>query len=681
MKMYGIDLSEGSKIVNATVDSGESFPSEPDDGELFFKTGASAGFYVYLTGPGWVQHPAITDPRLLLKDSGTGELTANLNLGGFNITNVGTIAGFTPAGATTSAAGFMSAADKTKIDTVATNATANVGTVTSIGVSAPSAGFTISPAALTGAGTFVFTLADDLAALEALSGTGLARRTGANAWSLDSTAYTANTGTVTSVSVTTNAGVSGSVATATTTPAITITLGDVTPTSVAASGTVTGSNLSGTNTGDNAVNTTYASDYRAANFVAGTNYLAPTGSAAALTSFPTLNQNTTGSAGTLTTGRTISLTGDVSGTSAAFDGSGNLSFSTTLATVPVSKGGTGLTGVGTALQVLRTNAGATALEWGTASGGTPAGATGTVQYNNTGAFAGATNVSIANGDLLLAYDPALPTATTGDTLRVFNRSLGGRNMLSMVGSAGLDTALQPLIARNKIAFWNPIGNATAVPTSFGTSAPTALGTATARSVTTTNVLTRMKRLGYVSAATAPALCGHYNVAGTTQYTTGTGTDLGGFHFIARWGVTDVQSSVRMFIGMTSQISVPTNVEPNTLLNSIGVAQISTSANLHIVYGGSSAQTPIDLGSNFPASSNTDAYDVSIFCPPNSTTSFGYTVTRIGTAQFVTGTVTGTAGVAIPAATTLLGPRLWRCNNANLAVVGIDIASWYIEVDQ
>lgn len=57
-------------------------------------------------------------------------------------------------------------------------------------------------------------------------------------------------GTVTSVSVTTANGVSGSVATATTTPAISLTLGAITPGSVAASGTVTGSNLSGTNTGD-----------------------------------------------------------------------------------------------------------------------------------------------------------------------------------------------------------------------------------------------------------------------------------------------------------------------------------------------------------------------------------------------------------------------------------------------
>lgn len=63
-------------------------------------------------------------------------------------------------------------------------------------------------------------------------------------------------GTVTSVSVTTANGVSGSVATSTTTPAITLTLGAITPSSVAATGTVSGSNLSGTNTGDQTITLT-----------------------------------------------------------------------------------------------------------------------------------------------------------------------------------------------------------------------------------------------------------------------------------------------------------------------------------------------------------------------------------------------------------------------------------------
>ncbi len=67
-------------------------------------------------------------------------------------------------------------------------------------------------------------------------------------------------GTVTSVSVTPANGVSGSVANSTTTPAITLSLGAITPTSVAASGTITGSNLSGsssgTNTGDQTITLT-----------------------------------------------------------------------------------------------------------------------------------------------------------------------------------------------------------------------------------------------------------------------------------------------------------------------------------------------------------------------------------------------------------------------------------------
>jgi hypothetical protein len=67
--------------------------------------------------------------------------------------------------------------------------------------------------------------------------------------------------------------------------------------------------------------------------VIGTDVLAPTGSAASLTSFPTLNQNTTGSAATLTTGRTISISGDLTYTSASFNGSANVTAAGTLATV------------------------------------------------------------------------------------------------------------------------------------------------------------------------------------------------------------------------------------------------------------------------------------------------------------------------------------------------------------
>lgn len=75
-------------------------------------------------------------------------------------------------------------------------------------------------------------------------------------------------------------------------------------------------NLSGTNTGDNSANSTYASDYRAANFVAGTNYLAPNGSAASLTSNEGgwTKLRVSGSDFTTTSTSLVDITGLVTGT-------------------------------------------------------------------------------------------------------------------------------------------------------------------------------------------------------------------------------------------------------------------------------------------------------------------------------------------------------------------------------
>ena len=106
--------------------------------------------------------------------------------------------------------------------------------------------------------------------------------------------------------------------------------------SLSVSGSITGSNLSGTNTGDNAANTTYANDYRAGNFVAGTNYLAPNGSAAALTGFPTFNQNTTGYSSALKSATTSVV---VSGATAPSAGQVLTATSNTAATWQTPSGG------------------------------------------------------------------------------------------------------------------------------------------------------------------------------------------------------------------------------------------------------------------------------------------------------------------------------------------------------
>jgi hypothetical protein len=107
-------------------------------------------------------------------------------------------------------------------------------------------------------------------------------------------------GTVTTVSVTTANGVSGSVANATTTPAISITLGAITPSSVAAVGTVTGSNLSGTNTGDQTnISGNAATVTTNANL---TGHVTSVGNTAVLGSFTVAQLNTALSDGDIATG-------------------------------------------------------------------------------------------------------------------------------------------------------------------------------------------------------------------------------------------------------------------------------------------------------------------------------------------------------------------------------------------
>lgn len=219
------------------------------------------------------------------------------------------------------------------------------------------------------------------------------------------------------------------------------------------------------------------------------------------------------------------------------------------------------------------------------------------------------------------------------------------------------------------------------------SAFTAVGTATVRAIATTNLFTRMRKIGYVSASTAGALTSLYHTV--AQYTTGTGTGLGGFYFETTFGHSDAAAvnNARSFIGLSNLISAPTNIEPNTMTNCIGLAKLSTdSTQLYIVYGGSTAQTAIPLGTGFPLYNGTVGittgapYRFSIWSPPSVNGEVNWQVERLDTGTKTSGTLTGVVGTAIPASTTLLAFRCWKTNNTTALAVGIDLSQIYIETD-
>jgi hypothetical protein len=298
------------------------------------------------------------------------------------------------------------------------------------------------------------------------------------------------------------------------------------------------------------------------------------------------------------------------------------------------------------------------------------------------------NLILSSGNLVLpSQGVATPSTPASATMTSYAHAVGNRIMLGSLEPSGQHATLQPHFGRNNVMMWDVVLG-TLTPSVIGTPAATAVtgntGAATP-ALASTNFFTRKPRLNVSTSTTAGQVCGWYsttNLQGVTLGTAGTPID-GGFHLVFRFGFSDTVASPRAFVGLSSDTTTATNVDPATMTNCIGVAQISTDATqLYIVFGGSAAQTAIALGTNFPPNTSaTDIYELVLFAPENSNNTVYYQVSRLNsTVTPATGTLTGTAGTALPANTTFLYPRMWRTNNATAAAVTLSLFGMYLETD-
>lgn len=167
------------KAVDGTASApGLSFSNEPSSG-------------IYRASAGNLQLSVLTTTLVTFTASGvavtgtlstTGTITASgavtapsFSGSGAGLTNV-------PFASVTGITGTPSASTYLRGDGAWTTPPAGTGTVTSVNLTAPGAGIAVSGGPITASGSITLALADDLAALEGLAGTGIARRTGTSTW-------------------------------------------------------------------------------------------------------------------------------------------------------------------------------------------------------------------------------------------------------------------------------------------------------------------------------------------------------------------------------------------------------------------------------------------------------------------------------------------------------------------
>jgi hypothetical protein len=298
------------------------------------------------------------------------------------------------------------------------------------------------------------------------------------------------------------------------------------------------------------------------------------------------------------------------------------------------------------------------------------------------AYGSFTTTAIAGlfADQASGNDPSAPSSGYSS---LYGKKIGGRMTAKNISPTSEIYPLQSFFGRNQIGYYMPQGNSATLPEVFGYYVPTVVGTATAANVSTTNVYGRLRRVSFVSAATAAALSS-FRVA-VNQILLGDGNGYGGFFKIIRFGCGDAASvsGARQFCGINTNSAAPTNVEPSTIINCIGIGHGAADTNLSIFYGGSVAQPAIALGSNFPANTlSTDAYELALFSPSNQFDTVYYEVTRLNTGNVATGSIVGDgASVILPAPTALMTYSWnYRTNNATALAVTLDIMSDYIETD-
>lgn len=220
----------------------------------------------------------------------------------------------------------------------------------------------------------------------------------------------------------------------------------------------------------------------------------------------------------------------------------------------------------------------------------------------------------------------------------------------------------------------------AAPSAVGI-AMTATGTNTLAASANTSYYTQLPKTEYlVTTAATTAVAGVRS--SQAEFWRGNAAGQGGFYFNAVWGPATGPSTtagtLRLFAGLVGATGAPTDVDPSTITQCIGMGCDSTDTQLQFMYHtGTAAITKVPIGSSLqfpkPSTDRFDVYMLELYCPPNDSY-IGWRVTNLRSGAVAY----GQANSNLPAASTFLNPRICASVGGTSSVVGVALMSMYIE---
>lgn len=299
-----------------------------------------------------------------------------------------------------------------------------------------------------------------------------------------------------------------------------------------------------------------------------------------------------------------------------------------------------------------------------------------VDKSDTTMDASGTNKRITAADLAQAVHEQVPEVTTTTPaapaagVKIFARKRAGRRRLSQVGPSGLDYPFQPGLDSNRASWMLPNGNSTTL--SVTGLVATAIGTATTANWSNASLLQSLKRLSYISAATAGSSGGvKHNVL---QWWRGNAAGLGGFFLVWRFGFASIPATWRFFVGLYGSTTNPANGDPSALVNLIGVGKDTADTAPQFMHNdGSGTATKSSSALALPAAN--EVWEMRAFCAPNDT-KVDLSIARLNTSNLAEYTAT----TDLPANTQGLLPILWANNGSTAAAIDPVLVSMYIETD-